>query len=264
MRRMDETLARSQISGEWPETSRDELSFSQQDSERDLKLAELGPLDPAEMVDGYNNARLELVFKVRSRGINGEAREYVAICKRAASGVETNLGSFRDWRDPWIVQRPRSHCGDYYESVLVGVVEVPQDGEQGGRCVLIPSVVRLQTFDLGLNGGGERIKSPSLGGELVRTVGDRERELRGSRGILPIRCSNRNGVDEVIEDTADIVNTITAQQRPLIKWQLSLKVDTDGIDATFRIMMTTDGVQVFAHLIRHGSLEGFVVFPRPV
>ena len=242
----------------------DELDLSQQDPERDLQLAELGPLNPTEVLNSYKDGRLEIVLNARMRGVEGEPREHVAICKRAPSSVHPDLGSRRKWSDRFILDAERSHCGNNHESVLVGVVEVSEDGEKGGRCFGITSIVRLQTFDLVSDVLRERIQTPALGGEIGGLIDDGEHKFSSGVGRIFSPDTNRDAIDEVIEDASEVMDAIASDQTPLIKWQLTLEMDAHKVGPTFRVLLTTEGTQVCAELCEHGSLEGLVVFLRPI
>ena len=175
---------------------------------------------------GYHEGCLVLVAHIRLGRCDGEPREFCATFYRGEMKSD-----FRLHKDELVVWRHKTELpllgiGENYieQPVLVGIVEVGQETQERGE-LAVRSIIRLRSSNSCPCFIAQRCDSPHLFREGVGRIGNRELEPVLHRGRIRSTFTHSDGINQIVESRAEVVNTIPGEQSQSVEGRRRLKID---------------------------------------
>ena len=185
-----------------------------------------------------------MAFHVSGRwGLNGERREFSAICKIAIVPFDGGSKLARRWDTEVEVPALLPMNGYIQKPVLVSIVKVADDSEQW-RKDTVRSVVRLYRLDNCPHCETQRLNAPELLRESNRTIRDGELKYPVIGRGISARLMDRDGVDKIVESRPEVMDTISADQRPTVPLESTIEVDDNTVMAKIGFSVRGDRVRL--------------------
>lgn len=199
---------------------------------------------PLSVAESYCNGDVILAFHVAGRRLDGERHEFSAIYKFAIvpSGVYRPM-----WRRDTEVDVPALLPINGYVQipVFVSVIKVADELKKR-RQKTVGSIVRLYRLDACPHCRAQGFNSPLLIRERTGIVGDGKLENAFAGGRIGAGFLNSDSVDEMVESRSQVMNTISADQRPSVEIavQRPVEVDDEPVITTLDVSLRGDLVSV--------------------
>jgi hypothetical protein len=160
------------------------------------------------VLDRYRGGHAALELQVRRRMLAGDPRDFRAVRQIDVGTFEMMILWSQPGPDGGNVELVGSLQNNLDQPVLVGVIEVPQDGKERRQDRVLP-VIWLNTLDGLSNRKTESLNVPVIRPEIVGCVLDHEGAFARVRRRVRIQFMNGNGVDEMIKRAPKVVNRVT-------------------------------------------------------
>jgi hypothetical protein len=231
--------------------------------EKSLYSCSFYPAWPDSVLDRYRCGHAGIELQVRCRTLTGDPCDFSAVYKVHIGAVEADvLGS-----DPAPTGRDLEVGGalqhNFDQAVLVGIIEVAQDGKERRHEGML-SVVRLNTLDSLPNRQAKVSDVPMLRLKVVRGVIDNESGSPNVGRWVRLEFVNRNSVDQMIERGTQVVDGITENQRPTLERRWLQDREDEAVTCEVAVDLLRECVRVFLYPSMQLAIEQTCMFMRPL
>lgn len=215
------------------------------------------------VVDCYRGGQAAIELQVRARTRRGDPCDFSTVYQIDVGTFQNMTGELQQRCGNGPLERDRTLQHDLDQSVLVGVIEVAEDGKER-RHGSVRSVVRLNALDRLTDGQTEFLDTPVLRPKVIGSVVDQECRFPLVGRWVRLEFVNRNRVDEVIERRTQVVDRVTEQQGPSLERGRLQDRKNDAVACAVAIDLLRDCVRVFLHPSVQFLIEKASMFVRPI
>lgn len=217
------------------------------------------------MGQGKNYRKIApVVIHVRGRTIKNKRHDFCAVFDFCSIGQEGPSGSgIERWAEEAYIPRGNAREQQPEQFVLVRVLEISKHGEER-RDFWIRSVIRLEKLERCLHRITNRTEFPSLNVP-VKTglaVTNGEHKFVGAGRRVLARFSNGNGVHEMIEGAAEIMNAIRDHERPSLNGSggnSTIEVNEGAVACAIKVCLVGEAIGFSFTPSKDFLLDGFSV-----
>jgi hypothetical protein len=204
-------------------------------------LADAFPEWPLGVAHGYTEGRIAVVLHISLCRFEREEKNFCATFYRSIEGMERWLSA--QGGDEAKLPADDTLHGDIEQSVLVSIVEFPDDRKEG-RQFMVPSVVRLRSLDACLRiTADHRQPARLLSSKPVRSIGDGELQILCTGRRIGPTVANGDSIDDVIQCAPKTVNAIASDQGPAIKGRRLLDGNDEAVAATISVAFFGENIR---------------------
>jgi hypothetical protein len=201
------------------------------------------PVRPRSVAESYCQDNRVMAFHVTGRRLNGERYDLSAICQIAVIPFDCSAESVGQSELQFKVPALLPVDGYIQKPVLVSIVKVAQDSEEG-REEMVRSIVRLYRLDNCPHCLAQGLNVPRLLGKPTGIIGNGELQDALIRRRVDAGLVDGDGVNQVIESRSQVVNTIPADHRPAVAVQPTVKMNVEMVMMTLSISVRGDRVRL--------------------
>jgi len=229
--------------------------------DKSLDSAPFLTLGTGSVLDAYRQGRAAIELQVRDRTVNGDRAEFIAVYNASMIGIETDIL----WSRNDVLKRnvDGSLESDFNQPVLVGIIEVTEDGKERRRSGVL-SVVRLNALDRFSDRQAEILDVPILRLEVVRRVINDECGPSLVGRWVRLQFVNGNRVDEMIKSGTQVVDGIAENQSPQCERRRHHNRDDDAMTSEITIHLAGECVRTLVHPGNKLLIQQASVFLRPI
>ncbi len=237
----------------------DFADFGQEQVDHAGNIAALSKGRTGTVVHGHEDAPLKVQPYVYGRWANCDKSDFLAVCEfshvRFSDG-RLKAGGIMDLHVPLV----ELLNGDVQQSVLVPVVEIAQDGQEG-RQFMVRTEVRLHTLD-GVNNTSADVTLAALAvsepemlrPEIVGAVLDNKHQVSSHMlgewsSRMPLVSGNC--IDEMVQSGAKVMDQVAEDKGPFLKGRLVLDDKDEAVSGEIRVRFLPDGVRVSVSPCHH-------------